>query len=63
MTMPNVALELAWNPSRDRMARYDIALARHQISMAQVARMIEVAPDSYHVHQMLGQLYAVSHGE
>jgi len=26
--------------------------------MAQVARMIEVAPDSYHVHQMLGQLYA-----
>jgi tetratricopeptide (TPR) repeat protein len=42
---------------RDRMARYDLALVRHQISMAQIARMIEVAPDSYHVHQMLGQLY------
>ena len=53
-------LLLSWlgTHPRDRMARYDIALARHQISMAQVARMIEVAPDSYHVHQMLGQLYA-----
>jgi tetratricopeptide (TPR) repeat protein len=52
-------LLLSWlgtNP-RDRMARYDLALVRHQISMAQVARLIEVAPDSYHVHQMLGQLY------
>ena len=48
---------LATHP-RDRMARYDLALARHQISLAQVARMIEVAPDSYHVHQMLGELYA-----
>src|ERR1035437_6937757 len=42
---------------RDRMARYDLALVRHQISMAQVVRLIEVAPGSYHVHQMLGQLY------
>ena len=42
---------------RDRMARYDLAMMRQQISMAQIARMIEVAPDSYHVHQMLGQLY------
>lgn len=52
-------LLLSWlgtNP-RDRMARYDLALVRHQISMAQVVRLIEVAPDSYHVHQMLGQLY------
>ncbi len=53
-------LLLSWlgTHPRDRMARYELALARHQISMAQVARMIEVAPDSYHVHQMLGQLYA-----
>ena len=48
---------LATHP-RDRMARYDLVLARHQISMEQITRMIEVAPDSYHVHQMLGQLYA-----
>jgi tetratricopeptide (TPR) repeat protein len=52
-------LLLSWlgTHPRDRMARYDLALVRHQISMALVARMIEVAPDSYHVHQMLGQLY------
>ena len=52
-------LLLSWlgTHPRDRMARYDLALVRHQISMAQVARLIEVAPDSYHVHQMLGQLY------
>lgn len=53
-------LLLSWlgTHPRDRMARYDLALVRHQISTAQIARMIEVAPDSYHVHQMLGQLYA-----
>jgi tetratricopeptide (TPR) repeat protein len=52
-------LLLSWlgTHPRDRMARYDLALVRHQISMAQVVRLIEVAPDSYHVHQMLGQLY------
>jgi tetratricopeptide (TPR) repeat protein len=53
-------LLLSWlgTHPRDRMARYDLAMMRQQISMAQIARMIEVAPDSYHVHQMLGQLYA-----
>jgi tetratricopeptide (TPR) repeat protein len=52
-------LLLSWlgTHPRDRMARYDLALVRHQISMAQVVRLIEVAPDSYHVHQMFGQLY------
>jgi len=34
-----------------------LILARRSISLAQVARLIEVAPDSYHVHQLLGQLY------
>jgi tetratricopeptide (TPR) repeat protein len=48
---------LAANPA-DRTARYHLILARHQISMTQIARMLEIAPDSYHVHQMLGQLYA-----
>lgn len=42
----------------DRGARYDLVLTRRNISMAQVARLIAVAPDSYHVHQLLGQLYA-----
>jgi len=41
----------------DRVARYNLILARHSISMAQVTRLLAVAPDSYHVHQLLGQLY------
>jgi tetratricopeptide (TPR) repeat protein len=48
---------LAANPV-DRTARYHLILARRQIAMVQVARMLTIAPDSYHVHQMLGQLYA-----
>jgi tetratricopeptide (TPR) repeat protein len=43
--------------SDDRAARYSLILARRNISMAQVARLIAVAPDSYHLHQLLGQLY------
>jgi tetratricopeptide (TPR) repeat protein len=48
---------LAAHPG-DRAARYDLILVRRNISMAQVTRLIAVAPDSYHVHQLLGQLYA-----
>jgi tetratricopeptide (TPR) repeat protein len=48
---------LTANPG-DRAARYNLILTRHQISMTQIARMLAIAPDSYHVHQMLGQLYA-----
>jgi tetratricopeptide (TPR) repeat protein len=47
---------LAVHPN-DRIARYNLILARRNISMAQVARLIAVAPDSYHLHQLLGQLY------
>jgi len=47
---------LAAHPG-DQMARYRLALARCQISMVQIARLLAVAPDSYHVHQLLGQLY------
>jgi len=43
--------------SDDRVARYELILVRRSIYMAQVARLIAVAPDSYHVHQLLGQLY------
>jgi tetratricopeptide (TPR) repeat protein len=42
----------------DRAARYQLVLARRQISVTQIARLLAVAPDSYHVHQLLGQLYA-----
>lgn len=41
----------------DRIARYQLVLTRRQISTVQIARLLAVAPDSYHVHQMLGQLY------
>lgn len=47
---------LAAHPG-DRTARYDLILARRQISMEQLMRLLSVTPDSYHVHQMLGQLY------
>ena len=47
---------LATHP-HDLSARYDLVIARHQMSMEQIARLLAVAPDSYHVHQLLGQLY------
>jgi tetratricopeptide (TPR) repeat protein len=47
---------LAIHP-RDFSARYELVVARRQISMEQIARLLAVAPDSYHVHQLLGQLY------
>ncbi len=39
-------------------ARYQLVQVRRRIAMAQIARLLAVAPDSYHVHQLLGQLYA-----
>jgi tetratricopeptide (TPR) repeat protein len=48
---------LAIHPG-DLSARYDLVAARRQITMEQIARLLAVAPDSYHVHQLLGQLYA-----
>ena len=47
---------LATNPS-DRLARYDLVLVRRQIARSQVVRLLAVAPDSYHVHQLLGEIY------
>ncbi len=47
---------LAANPG-DRTARYDLLLVRRQISSAQVTHLLAVDPSSYHVHQLLGQLY------
>jgi tetratricopeptide (TPR) repeat protein len=47
---------IATNPS-DRVARYDLSLVRRRISMVEITRLLTVAPDSYHVHQLLGQLF------
>jgi tetratricopeptide (TPR) repeat protein len=47
---------LALHPG-DLSARYELFVVRRQIAMAQIARLLAVAPDSYHVHQLLGQLY------
>jgi tetratricopeptide (TPR) repeat protein len=52
---------LAIHPS-DLSARFELVAVRRRISMAQIARLLAVAPDSYHVHQLLGQLY-VDRGE
>jgi tetratricopeptide (TPR) repeat protein len=41
----------------DPSARYELVIVRRQIAMAQIYRLLTVAPDSYHVHQLLGQLY------
>jgi tetratricopeptide (TPR) repeat protein len=47
---------LAVHPG-DRDARYNLLLVRRDLSTAQILRLLAVAPDSYHVHQLLGQLY------
>jgi len=47
---------LATHP-QDRNARYHLALLRRQVAMVQIARLLAIAPDSYHVHQLLAQLY------
>jgi tetratricopeptide (TPR) repeat protein len=41
----------------DLSARYELVVVRRQVAMMQIARLLAVAPDSYHVHQLLGQLY------
>jgi tetratricopeptide (TPR) repeat protein len=43
---------------RDLSVRYQLILVRREIARSQMARLLAVAPDSYHVHQLLGQLYA-----
>jgi tetratricopeptide (TPR) repeat protein len=52
---------LALHPG-DLSARYELVVVRRQVAMAQIARLLAVAPHSYHVHQLLGQLY-VDRGE
>lgn len=55
---------LKWTAAhpQDLTAQYDLVLVRHRIAMAEILRLIEVAPDSYHVHQLLGELY-IDRGE
>jgi tetratricopeptide (TPR) repeat protein len=52
---------LAVHPD-DLSARYELVVVRRRIAMAQISRLLAVAPDSYHVHQLMGQLY-VDRGE
>jgi len=47
---------LALHPG-DLSARNELIVVRRRIAMEQIARLLTVAPDSYHVHQLLGQLY------
>ncbi len=47
---------LALHPG-DLTARYELVGVRRRVAMAQIGRLLAVAPDSYHVHQLLGQLY------
>jgi len=47
---------LALHPG-DLSARYELVVVRRQVAKAQIARLLAVAPDSYHVHQLLGQLF------
>jgi tetratricopeptide (TPR) repeat protein len=47
---------LALHPG-DLSARYELVVVRRRVSVAQIARLLAVAPDSYHVHQLMGQLY------
>ena len=47
---------LAAKPDDDAV-RYNLIQVRRKISAAQIIRLLAVAPDSYHVHQLLGQLY------
>ena len=42
----------------DRKAQYELASARREIARSQLRHLLAIAPDSYHVHQMLGRLYA-----
>lgn len=42
----------------DRQARLRLAVVRRQISIEQMIRLLVVAPESYHIHQLLGQIYA-----
>lgn len=41
----------------DGLARFYLALTRGAFSEEQLTNLLAVAPDSYHVHQLLGQLY------
>jgi tetratricopeptide (TPR) repeat protein len=47
---------LALHPA-DISARYELVVVRRRVALEQIARLLAVAPDSYHVHQLLGQLY------
>jgi len=48
---------LAVHPD-DRVARYDLLRVRHGLAIKQFNELAAIAPGSYQVHQLLGELYA-----
>ncbi len=54
------ALLLRWLSTHpgDLNARYELTRARRHIFKEQMIHLLAAAPDSYHIHQLLGQFYA-----
>lgn len=48
---------LAAHPD-DSVARFDLLRVRRRLAIKQIDQLVAIAPDSYHVHQLLGELYA-----
>ena len=48
---------LAAHP-HDSVARFDLLRVRRRLAIKQINQLVAIAPDSYHVHQLLGELYA-----
>lgn len=48
---------LAAHPA-DHGAEYDLIRVRRRLSISEITELVSVASGSYHVHQLLGQLYA-----
>jgi tetratricopeptide (TPR) repeat protein len=48
---------LAAHPD-DSVAQYDLLRVRHRLAIMRIGQLVAIAPDSYQVHQLLGELYA-----
>jgi tetratricopeptide (TPR) repeat protein len=48
---------LAAHPD-DSVAQFDLLRVRRWLTIKQIHQLVAIAPDSYHVHQLLGELYA-----
>ena len=48
---------LAAHP-HDRVAQYDLLRVRRWLAIKQIDQLVAISPGSYHLHQLLGELYA-----